>query len=265
MVELPVEKVKEREKRLPRGIYLSFVVVFKIDAQEEIADYLKVYLLNEQPVDVRFTYDLKLENNSEFRHSGQLHAFGNVYLHNIPFGQMNSQPRFHWLLNDATAKMEPAEGVLRIKPQKLFEHINNALQNSEPSFSYKLIDDFLPAQPKQEAEPFAAPISLPTGRPVLALEPARHEVDLHIEQLVSDWKKLSTAEIIKKQLDVFERYLHLAIVHHLGRMIVIHGLGTGKLREEVHGILRKTPEVGRFKNEWSGKYGFGATEIVFRY
>ena len=84
-------------------------------------------------------------------------------------------------------------------------------------------------------------------------------------RLVSDWKKLSTAEIIKKQLDVFEQYLHLAIAHHLNRMIVIHGLGTGKLREEVHKILKATPEVTKFKNEWSGKYGFGATEITFRY
>ena len=48
-------------------------------------------------------------------------------------------------------------------------------------------------------------------------------------------------------------------------MIVIHGLGKGKLRDEVHTILKQTPEVSRYKNEWSGRYGFGATEIRFRY
>ena len=48
-------------------------------------------------------------------------------------------------------------------------------------------------------------------------------------------------------------------------MVVIHGLGKGKLREEVHAILKQMPEIGRFKNEWSGKYGFGATEIYFKY
>ena len=97
------------------------------------------------------------------------------------------------------------------------------------------------------------------------IEAARYEVDLHIEALVDDKKGLTNADCIKIQLDTLQRYLHLAIVHRQERMVVIHGLGKGKLREEVHAILKQTKEVGRFKNEWSGKYGFGATEIYFRY
>ena len=97
------------------------------------------------------------------------------------------------------------------------------------------------------------------------IEPPKYEVDLHIEALVENHRGLSNAEIIKIQLDALQRYLHLAIVHRQSSMIVIHGLGKGKLKEEVHTILKQTPEVGRYKNEWSGRYGFGATEIYFRY
>ena len=47
-------------------------------------------------------------------------------------------------------------------------------------------------------------------------------------------------------------------------MIVIHGVGKGKLKDEVHKVLRQVPEIKSFTNEWMGGYGFGATEIHFK-
>jgi dsDNA-specific endonuclease/ATPase MutS2 len=111
------------------------------------------------------------------------------------------------------------------------------------------------------------PASAPEANPLVTsrtLEAPKHEIDLHIEKLVGSPRGMSNAEILKIQLDALQRYLNLAVVHHLDRMIIIHGLGKGTLREEVHAVLKRTPEVARFKNEWSGKYGFGATEVFFR-
>ncbi len=265
--QLPVEKIIERKPKLARGIYLSFVPVFKTEEMEEVVDFIKIYLLNELPVDIKFAYDVQINNKSTFKHEGSLHSFGNIYMHNISYNDMNDQPRFHWKVRDVgNDKKEMAENVLRIRPAKLFEHINNVMLNSEPSFSYMLIEDFavkkMP-EPKETFEPKMLP-DYATASNTRTIEPAKYELDLHIEQLVKNAKALNTDEILKKQLDTLEKYLHLAIVHHQERMIVIHGLGKGKLREEVHAILKKTPEVKRFKNEWSGKYGFGATEIHFR-
>ena len=266
--EIPAEKTKGRVQRLAKGIYLSFLPVFKTEEMEEVVDFLKIHLLNEMPVDVKFSYDVRLENQSEFRHEGIIHAFSNIYLHNVPYGDMNDQPRFHWKFVDTSnVQMETAEGVLRIRPVKLFEHVNNVMFNSEPSFSYILIDDFKPKQKPEPREQFPMPLKIDgiVDLRSRTVEPAKYELDLHIEQLVSSTKGLSNAEISKKQMDTLERYLHLAIVHRLERMIVIHGLGKGRLKEEVHAMLKQIPEVSRFKNEWSGKYGFGATEVFFRY
>lgn len=265
--QLPVEKIAERKQRLAKGVYLSFVPVFKIVEMEEVVDLLKVYLLNELPVAVKFIYDVRFAQESEFRHEGTLHAFGNMYLHSINYTDMNDQPRFNWQLSDTVNKdMAIAEGVLRIRPAKLFEHITKMLQDSEPTFSYALINEFAvkkKPEPKEKFEPVIKPqlLQINSG----TIESARYEVDLHIEQLTNNRKGLSNDEIIKLQLDTLERYIHLAIVHRQERMIVIHGLGKGKLRDDVHTYLKGVPEVGRFKNEWSGKYGFGATEIFFRY
>jgi hypothetical protein len=266
--EMPVERIIERKQRLARGIYFSFIPVFKIEGMEEQVDFLKVHLLNELPVDIRFSYDLKMEQKSIFRHEGLLHPFGNIYIHNIPYGDMNDQPRFHWSLVDTgNDKMEPATGVLRIKPAKLFEHVNNVMLNGDPSFSYQLIEDFV-AKTKPVHNEAPQPVVAPVSENLVTkhtIEPPKYELDLHIEQLVDSTKGLSHAQIITKQLSVLEHYLHIAIVHRQQRMVIIHGLGKGKLRDEVHSLLKKTPEVARFKNEWSGKYGFGATEVLFKY
>lgn len=267
--EIPVEKIIERKARLARGIYLSFVPVFKTEHMEEVVDFIKVYLLNELPVDIKFSYDVQIVQKSIFRHEGSLHSFGNVYLHNIDYGTMNDQPRFNWKMRDlGNEKMAMQEGILRIKPSKLFEHVNNVMLNGDPSFSYQLVEDFMLKKVAPPQEAFSAPLPQPeytSSDRKLSLEPPKYEVDLHIEQLVKNAAALSNDEIVKKQLDTLEKYLHLAIAHRQERMIVIHGMGKGRLKEEVHAILKKTPQVKRFKNEWSGKYGFGATEIHFNY
>ncbi len=266
--QLPVEKIAERKQRMAKGVYLSFLPVYKTAEMEEVVDVLKVYLLNELPQPVKFVYDMQASGKSEFKHEGVLHAFGNVYLHSVAYADMNDQPRFHWQLADtANTSMEIAEGIVRIRPAKLFEQINNLLLKSEPTFSYLLIDDFYPKkkpEPKEKYDPAAKSLArkLVTTKNI---EAAKYELDLHIEALVDNKKGLTNADIVTIQLDTLRHYLQLSIVHRQERMIVIHGLGKGRLKEEVHLILKQTPEVSRFKNEWSARYGFGATEVFFRY
>lgn len=263
--QIPVEKLPPTSTRMAKGVYLSFIPEFKTDDMEEIVSDVKIFLLNELPVNVKFTYDARIAETSLFKHEGMLHAFGNIYLHRISYGDMNDQPRFNWRVAAQDDAM--AEGVLRIKPQKLFEHINAIQQGGNPSFNYLLASELKEKKkPQPMFEPIVKlqPLSIPLGKPTTTEAP-KYEIDLHIENLRSNTRGLSNAEIVKIQLDTLERYLHLAIVHRQERMVVIHGLGKGRLRDEVHAVLKATPEVARYKNEWSGKYGFGATEVTFRY
>ena len=67
------------------------------------------------------------------------------------------------------------------------------------------------------------------------------------------------------QLQTLEKYLDLAVAHHQPSMIVIHGVGTGKLRDEIHEILRTRRDVKSFINRFHPAYGYGATEIFFQW
>jgi hypothetical protein len=97
------------------------------------------------------------------------------------------------------------------------------------------------------------------------LQPARTVVDLHIEKLTDNWKHLSNFDILTIQLKAFEKFYDLAVAHHQPILTIIHGVGTGKLKDEIHDILRLKKEVKSFVNQYHASYGYGATEIYFQY
>lgn len=86
------------------------------------------------------------------------------------------------------------------------------------------------------------------------------EVDLHLHELVEDETRLSQGEKLKYQLAYFERALEGAIRDGKRKLIVIHGVGEGVLREEVRRILQYYDSV-RFHDANMARYGSGATEV----
>ena len=76
---------------------------------------------------------------------------------------------------------------------------------------------------------------------------------------------MSNYEILGLQIKTFEKYYDLALAHMQPSLIVVHGLGTGKLRDEIHDLLRHRREVKSFVNQYHPQFGWGATEIYFQY
>lgn len=87
------------------------------------------------------------------------------------------------------------------------------------------------------------------------------EVDLHLHELVDDERTLSHGEKMEFQLRYFERSLENAIKNGKRKLIVIHGVGEGKLREEVRRLLQFYESV-QFHDADMRRYGAGATEVV---
>lgn len=87
------------------------------------------------------------------------------------------------------------------------------------------------------------------------------EVDLHLHELVEDETRLSDGEKLEFQLRYFERALESAIRNGKRKLIVIHGVGEGVLREEVRRMLQYYDGV-QFHDADMRRYGVGATEVV---
>ncbi len=95
--------------------------------------------------------------------------------------------------------------------------------------------------------------------------PEAEEVDLHIHELVDNWKDLSAGEILKIQLARFETALEGAIKSgKVKRMVFIHGVGNGKLKYEITRLLNSKYPKLRYQDASFKEYGFGATLVFIR-
>jgi hypothetical protein len=211
--------------------------------------------------------------NDEFKLQNEILPFHDFYLHDIPFESVNDSPSFHFefsLLTAQKRKAEYYEASLKLKPKQVFQRIEEMKgKNNEHSISYRLFDVY---PDRTEPEKFELSGLAAKGYKIYEaskirqnLEPARSVVDLHVEKLSDNWKEMSNFEILTLQLNEFEKWYQLAIANRLPDFIVIHGVGTGKLRDEIHDILKIKKEVKTFINQYDPRFGYGATEIFFQY
>ncbi|HTH81365.1 MAG TPA: Smr/MutS family protein [Mucilaginibacter sp.] len=98
---------------------------------------------------------------------------------------------------------------------------------------------------------------------IAVTKPAR-EIDLHIEKLRDDHEFLNSAEMLKIQMEYFNKALDSAIVHQLPDLIFIHGAGNGTLRHEIQRALSKHNKVQTFMDANKEKFGYGATRVILK-
>lgn len=93
------------------------------------------------------------------------------------------------------------------------------------------------------------------------LSPTNLEVDLHIEELTNSIEGMSNAEIIQIQLKHFRAELDKAVLRHSKSIVFIHGIGNGRLRNEIRKELKESNL--KFRDAHYDRYGAGATEVIF--
>ncbi len=277
--QLPPEKSqagkkKERITNLAEGVWLTFLPVFDSDEfGDDVVESLKIYLVNNNSEGYHFSYRLRYLSQTDFELDNQAPAGHDFYLHDIPFSNLNDNPvfevEFSLLLPD-NARVDHFETTFKPKAKQIFGRIEEIRKKGEATFSFKLFDSY-PFRPYEEPVDTRGILSgsgfrvYEVSRARQYLEPARSELDLHAEKLTDKPDVLDNFEILTLQLQTLEKYLDLAVAHHLSSMIVIHGVGTGKLRDEVHEILRTKRCVKSFVNRYDPRFGYGATEVFFQY
>lgn len=272
-----IDDVKRETKpvtdKTQTGVWLTFVPVsFNDEFGDEIVEDLKIHLVNRTSTPYKFEYKVYYAGAADFEFTNEIAPFQDFYIHDVPFENINDSPSFNIifsLVKPDKKKADFFETSLKLKPKQVFSRVQQIRQKGEATFSYKLLDTY----PEREIEEKMDVSSLvnkgykvyPASIARQHLEPAKHELDLHIEKLSPNHDTLSNFEKLTLQLQTLEKYLDLAVAHHQASMIVIHGLGTGKLRDEIHEILRMRRDVKSFINRYHPAYGYGATEVFFQY
>lgn len=271
---IPKEKPKPNQIKVADGVWLSFIPKFVLDDfNDEVVELLKIHLVNKTPEAFGFEYIQKFGGEENFSLKNQVNAFHDFYLHDIDFAAVNDSPSFHFdfmLQVTNKKKADHYEVALKLKPKQVFQRIEELKEKNEPTISYKLFEDYpdkVIEEKKLELSGLAAKgFKIYEANKIKQhLEPARTVVDLHIEKLTNDGQHLSNFEILTIQLKEFDKWYDLAVAHKQPSLIVIHGVGKGKLKDEIHNELKLKKEVKYFVNQYDARFGYGATEIFFQY
>lgn len=269
-----VRKEKRAElNRVEDGVWLTFLPVMDTDEFGDlVVEELKLHLVNHSSRAYLFRYILNFFGKPDFELKNQVHPFEDFYLHDIPFEHLNDSPSFEFefaLAEPDKMKADHFEASVRLKPKQLFARIEELKAKNQATFSQLLFEAYPDRIVEERVEPGRLAAKgykvYDASKARHHLEPPRTVIDLHIEKLTDDSRRMSNYEILSLQLKTFEKYYQLAVTHHQPALIVIHGVGEGVLRNEIHDILRLKKEVKSFVNQYHPSFGYGATEIFFHY
>ncbi len=261
------------------GIQLGFEPLLNKDGTTRA---YAIHLINDTRTNTVFSIKLAFADEDEYflKTNGNLLAMSTKLLGEFSFDRLNDSPRVEvdcWEAS-TSGKGEQHSKNIRIKAKQFFKKLKEAPLLNIPVHHYILFGD-LSVNKKEEGEEEEDLKSYTrrNKRTVERLndlytyssaadpgERARFptEIDLHVEKLLPTKGKMSNAEKLRLQLEAFDDYLEEAIRLGVPKVFIIHGVGKGRLRDEIASRLVQNSYVDSFKNEYHHAYGWGATEVL---
>ncbi len=261
------------ENKTKEGIYIAL-------SPEKINDIensnINVWFINHTAYQTLFTFSLLKNQQSTTLEAGSTKAYESILIETINKKQIESLSNFKidvlFFDEKEHPYQYPVSEIKKLKIVKLYKE--NAFEENDfiSEDAYIIILSHLMDFEKEKN------LSFPTmdlskllfQKKTIAEIPKKSkphnsgnemEIDIHIEELLEDYNHLSNSEIIKVQLKYFQNALDTAIAEHYRKLIVIHGVGKLRLKQEVRNLLSAYDNVQVYDASYA-KYGFGATEII---
>jgi hypothetical protein len=270
----PLEIFRAKGSDKP-GIYLAYVPQ---DQKWLLTGLLDIYLINYTEYDILFSMFLRKENGAwDGRDYDAVKPNTKILLDSIERDDIEKwtygvlQVIYHKELSSRV--LAPVNTVFSFKPAKLYKE--NVYQDSSflSDKAYLLTINEVGIQPSvaesELGEKFDEEIKLESAKPKKAEEvinkhktsPREAVVDLHIGELVDEYSKMSSTEMLNYQLNYFVRCLESAIREHLTKVNFIHGVGDGVLKSKMLEILKAYDNI-RTRDASLKDFGYGATEVL---
>ena len=101
--------------------------------------------------------------------------------------------------------------------------------------------------------------------PVIALPDSELiEIDLHIQELLDNYSNLTNTEMLTVQMNKFNEELGKAISSGAKKIVFIHGVGNGTLKNELRRELQRKYSKYATQDASFREYGYGATMVILK-
>lgn len=253
----------------------NFQLAFVPDnSRNPLEDTIKLYLINDSNFTVLYHFSEYNGSDYSTKEAGELEPNTKLWLDSISQVDIAELPEYFFQLicyREKSTRLErPVEASIKINPVKFYKS-GSFLAND--FFSEKAMVVKLNQSSMEKA--VEALTEKDVKKVIKQKEPARKpkpvventdllEVDLHIHELIDNTTGLSNKEMLDLQLNHFHEKLEESIKKQVKKVVFIHGLGNGTLKQELRRELSHKYKKYAFQDASFQEYGYGATMVILR-
>lgn len=264
-----------RAKNTP-GVYLAFV---PHDQKWMVTGVVEIYLVNYTSMNVLYAFFLEGEKKLFGKDYDVLFAGNKILIDTIDRDELLKWTKgivqlifFH---EDPEKIYMPVSSEFDLSPSRFNdEHNYRASQFMEESLllvslaqtaALNTVVSVEESKMDEEALIRQKALEIKPGSLIEKHQIAPHEavVDLHIGEIMEDFKDLPPHEILKIQIEYFTKCIESAAERNFRKVTFIHGVGNGTLKSA---IMRKVQEYEHAESHLASlaKFGVGAIDVTIK-
>lgn len=273
--KIPMPKSKQEHEKLVKtlsqsGEHLQSVVYFTIDIENNFK--INYNIINHTPYTV--IYAVANQTNLAKNESplgivyGTLTPASSQYLFSVKMDTWESHRHllfnFIYFPDKKLPYLPPESRELRLRQKTFYNQLESNPYLGKPTIllPFPSIDDLkkIKFRETEYYDGWKSPVQK-LKSDIIELDVPDATIDLHINSIVESVSGLSAQEMFDLQIETFERCLSLALAHGLSEITFIHGIGGGRLRDEIHERLKKATYVKEYGLSKFDRFGTGATIV----
>ncbi len=240
------------------------------------AGEIELHLVNDSNYTIMYHYFHIEKSGVETAKFGNVQSNSTILLESLTQNDLIELPEFGFQLlyfkdkdNEFT---EPITKIFKVNPVKFYKEASFQSNQffSKNAWILQITNDVLSTElDKLTQNDFRKIVREKEAKPIVKKQPRKRtpeivEIDLHINELLDDTKGLSNREILGIQMDKVESEMRSAIQTGVKRIVFIHGVGQGILKQEVGNMLKSKFKKYQFQDASFKEYGYGATMVILR-
>ncbi|MGQ8338583.1 DUF2027 domain-containing protein [Sunxiuqinia sp. A32] len=253
----------------------NFQLAFVPDNERNPLDgAINIYLINDCNFFLLYHYSHLKKGDFETREAGKLEPNTKLLIGAILQVEIADLPEFCFQLifyKDKASRMEkPVTRQIKVNPVRFYKAGSFTKSDffRNKAMLFKLneseLEQAVEALTKSETKKVVR--GKERARTVKKVEQKTDvvEVDLHIHELLDDTRGLSNADMLQVQMDKFREQMEAAIKGNARKVVFIHGMGNGTLKNELRRELSHKYKQYPFQDASFQEYGYGATMVILR-
>lgn len=238
---------------------------------------IRAWLVNDSKFTVLFHFSLYSDAKYHSEKSGRLGPYSRIPLKGFTHADFSDFPAFGFQIlpfeNKGNNLMTALVKTVKVNPVKFYKetsYTGNAYFETR-AMLLELKEEDLSAELQKLKEHDFHAVADAKEQPAEKVIPSKKkesadlkEVDLHINELVENAEGLEPKELLEIQMNRFRFEMEAAIQDGTKRIVFIHGVGQGTLKNELRRELSSRYKKFDFQDASFREYGYGATMVILR-